>query len=117
MFSSKIQVHASSPSIMVEPKKATRRVLVKEREVSMPNIRFEPIYRVLLHPTEHYNDRELINKICINVPPVSAIEAKRAVDHANSMGVGIIITCHINDAIMYLSRLHNTLIQARIEEA
>lgn len=109
------RVHAQS--VMLEPKKATRRVLVKEREISMPNIRFEPIYRVLLHPTTHYNDRELINKICINIPPVSAIEAKRAVDHANSTGVGIIITCHINDAIMYLARLHNMLIQARIEEA
>lgn len=117
MFPSKIQIRAGAPSIMAEPKKATRRVLVKERDVSMPNIKFEPIYRVLLHPTEHYNDRELINKICINVPPVSAIEAKRAVDHANSIGVGIIITCHINDAIMYLTRLQNMLIQARIEEA
>ena len=95
--------------------RATRRVMVKE--VELPTIHFEPIYRVLLLPTEQYRDYEVIRKICTHVPPVSISEATRAVNNANTIGVGIVITCHIDDATLYMSKLRHADLPVRMEEA
>lgn len=94
---------------------ATRRVTVKD--VTLPRMYFEPIYRVLLYPTDLYEDPEVIRKVCTQVPPVSAIEAQRAVRNANTMGVGIVITCHLYDAKQYVSNLKQADLYANMEEA
>ena len=95
--------------------KAVRPVIVKD--VSIPKIYFEPIYRVLLYPTDMYQDFEVIRKICTYVPPVPESEAIRAVYNANALGVGIIITCHLNDAKFYLSKLIVADLPVNLEQA
>lgn len=98
------------------PQKApARRVAVKD--ITLPRMYFEPIYRVLLYPTERYEDTEVIRRVCSHVPPVSATEAARAVRNANTMGSGIVITCHLYDAQLYVSNLKSADLPAGIEEA
>lgn len=96
------------------PKKRAGTMLI---DSPVLDIRFESLYRVVLHK-KNLNDIDAATRAVKSaIPSLSVTEAKRGVETAFRMGTAILITCTKTDAEYYVERIRRSNMFATFEEA
>lgn len=103
-------------SVLVNLATYAQPVISNESMTSL-KLRFEPFYRVLLHNPEEYSKIETIHRLKKAVPVIELKSAIQIVGNAVRYGSSIVITCILEEADAYASRMKVAGLKSSIEPA
>lgn len=86
-------------------------------EAAMPNIVFEPFYRVMLHYSQWKDTKTIARLVRLSVPVLSNADCIRVVEMAERYKSAIVVTAIKDEAELYMERLLISGLQASMETA
>jgi len=91
--------------------------VVNNESITSLKLCFAPFYRVLLHNPEEYSKIETIHRLKKAVPVIELKSAIQIVGNAVRYGSSIVITCILEEADAYASRMKVAGLKSSIEPA
>lgn len=93
--------------------------LMKTYTASTFNVRFESIYRIMLHYSNWTRDdtRHIAEKVKFGVPILTMLDCEKIVKSAFTNGVSMVCTISQDKAVLYCEALVRVGLKATVEEA
>jgi hypothetical protein len=86
---------------------------------SVLNVRFEPIYRIMLHYSNWTRDdtKHIAEKVKFGVPILTMLECEKVVKSAFANGISMVCVITEDKAVLYCEALLRVGLKATVEEA